>query len=115
MIMPMTTPPSAPGVTQANALSGENSSALASVLAASAAATRPSASASLGARRRVRQSRVSTAPVKPQAVMMVSDSQYCSALSSASGRSSAPRSTWVDHSSESQSETMGSSCPCPNR
>ena len=86
MMAPIRKPPSAPGVTQAKAFSGENSSAVASALTTMAEPIIAATSSARGAGLRSRHSNVNAAPTMPQAVMMVSDSQYCSTVSTMSGR-----------------------------
>ena len=86
MMAPIKKPPSAPGVIHTNAFSGANSSAEASALTRIALAIMAATSSARGDGLRSRHSSVSDAPTMPQAVMMVSDSQYCSTVSTTSGR-----------------------------
>ena len=115
MISPIRKPPSAPGVTHTNALSGAKNRELASVLTTMPTPTSASISDSRGAPRRVRHSSVRAAPVMPHAVMMVSDSQYCSTLIGMSPRSMVTRSMSVSSQSDSHSDSSGRIWPLPNR
>ena len=109
-------PPSAPGVTHTKALSGRNSSELDSAFTSRAIHRKVTISRKRGAPRRTRHIRVSAAPVIPQAVMMVSDSQYCSTVMiSSPGRSMATRSMSMSSQRDSQLDTIGSTWPWPNR